>query len=65
MNLDFRSEAALAGARAFAAGLQVGKIGVQGSSVQLAAARPADDTTATGIIATIVTEATKELAAAS
>ena len=65
MNLDFRSETALAGARAFAAGLPVGQAAARGGPGQIAAARPADDTTATEIIATIVTEATRELAAAS
>jgi hypothetical protein len=65
MNLDFRSEMALAGARAFAAGRQSGQTGAQGSLAQVVVARPADDTTVTEIIATIVTEATKELAAAS
>ena len=58
MNLDFRSEMALDGARAFAAGVQPGP-------AQHDAPRPADDTTAAEIIATIVTEATKELAVAS
>lgn len=64
MNLDFRSEMAVAGARAFAAGRQSGQTGAQGGPAQLVAAQPAGDTTATEIIATIVTEATKELAVA-
>lgn len=65
MNLDFHSEMALAGARAFATGVPVGQAGAQDGSARISSTHPADDTTATGIIATIVTEATKELAAAS
>ena len=65
MNLDFRSEMALAGARAFAKGLPVGQADTKDGSALLAAARSADDTAATDIVATIVTEATKELAAVS
>jgi hypothetical protein len=65
MNLDFRSDMALAGARAFEKGLPVGQADAKGGSVLVAAAKSADGTTATEIIATIVTETTKELAAAS
>ena len=64
MNLDFRSEMALAGARAFAAGLRDGRTGVKGGATKFVAVPRADDATATDIIATIVTEATKELVAA-
>jgi hypothetical protein len=64
MNLDFRSEIAVAAARAFADGARGGQTGVQCGSARLVAARPADQTTVAGIIATIVTQTTKELAAA-
>jgi hypothetical protein len=65
MNLDFRSEMALAGARAFEKGIPVGQADAKGGSALVAAAKPVDGTTATEIIATILTETTKELAAAS
>ena len=64
MNLDFRSEMALP-ERAPSQRPSGRPTGAQSDSAQLVARRPADDTKATDIVATFVTEAMKELAAVS
>jgi len=64
MNLDFRGEAALDGARTFAAG-QGSRTGAESGSSQLAAARQVHDSTPADAPTPIATEPVNPLARAS